>query len=338
MLFHQFDCRMPRNYNAFVRYMAIDEALQGGKYKSIDQLIEMCFYRSGYDASARTIEKDIRFLRKELDAPIPKAVRINGVRCYYYSDPSFSITQNPLIYEDILVLKQVRKVFSDFPRLSFLEELNQLVDRLDRIMQTGQLEVNKAVSFERNLNVEGLQWINQCYSAITRRRKIKVMYQPFDFSETMNITVSPLLLKEYRNRWFLFGREQNNHHIMNLALDRIQSIEITEIEITSQEQFDSETFFHDIVGVSKPYYRQPVEVKLWVSAAISPYWQTKPLHQTQQLISHHEDGDIYRLCVIPNFELKAEILRYGSEVKVLQPDSLRQEIADEVAQLTQLYS
>lgn len=52
--------------------------------------------------------------------------------------------------------------------------------------------------------------------------------------------------------------------------------------------------------------------------------ETKPLHHSQLIIARNEEtGEItFEICVIPNKELYANILSYGSGVKVLSPHSV----------------
>lgn len=60
----------------------------------------------------------------------------------------------------------------------------------------------------------------------------------------------PYLLKEYRNRWFVFGHRKGN--LINLALDRVHNIKIAEKErFVENDLFDPQTFFDDLVVVAK---------------------------------------------------------------------------------------
>jgi len=328
---------MPKNYNAFLRCLALDEDLHGGSCKSLDQLCEACYNRVGYPAKARTVEKDLRVMRETFDAPIPKAKHEGGERYYHYTDPSFSIIKNPYLYKDVVVLQQLRQVISDFPQLPIFDEFNNLVYRFERILASHEQDVPKPLSFEYNLEVEGLSWLQPAYRAIVEGKQVQINYKPFDFSKPLSMYFSPLLIKEYRNRWFLFGREKKSCEIMNLALDRIQNMEMIQQFVDSDDKFDTTAYFRDIIGVSKPYDTDSSEIKIWVSHKITPYWQTKPLHESQQLLQHNAEGSIYEFILIPNFEFKGELLRYGAQVEVLEPLSLRDEMADQVQQMAKVY-
>ncbi len=77
------------------------------------------------------------------------------------------------------------------------------------------------------------------------------MYQSFSAWQPQECILCPYLLKEFRNRWFVFGSRATNLVLFNLALDRIVSIEPVDIPFRDNPNFDPEHFFDDVIGVSK---------------------------------------------------------------------------------------
>jgi predicted DNA-binding transcriptional regulator YafY len=68
------------------------------------------------------------------------------------------------------------------------------------------------------------------------------------------------------------------------------------------------------------------------------YEISKPIHNTQRPPKILEDGRVLiRINVIPNFELTQKILSYGDRVEVLQPISLREEVAQRLDKASRLY-
>ena len=61
---------------------------------------------------------------------------------------------------------------------------------------------------------------------------------------------------------------------------------------------------------------------------------TKQHHS--QKIKDKEQG-IIEITVIPNRELEAQLLWFGNDVEVLQPETLRQQIAEKIANMHDLY-
>ncbi|WP_317164346.1 WYL domain-containing protein [Sphingobacterium sp. SGG-5] len=60
----------------------------------------------------------------------------------------------------------------------------------------------------------------------------------------------PYHLREYNNRWFLFGRNKDYLTLTNLAPDRILSIADGKHPYIENTEWDFNEYFEDIVGVS----------------------------------------------------------------------------------------
>ncbi|WP_367171452.1 WYL domain-containing protein [uncultured Tenacibaculum sp.] len=61
----------------------------------------------------------------------------------------------------------------------------------------------------------------------------------------------------------------------------------------------------------------------WVDKTNTPYVLTKPFHKSQRLIKYTDDGAIFNVLVIPNYELERLILGFGNSIEVLKPEKLR---------------
>ena len=128
-------------------------------------------------------------------------------------------------------------------------------------------------------------------------------------------------LKQYNNRWFLFGRVDGRDDITNLALDRIVSMTVaSDVPFIPNDSTDFEHFFDDVVGVTVPHI-EPMTIELQLSEKRFMYVVSKPLHHTQKTID--ENNHIISIRVIPNRELDQQILSYGADMEVLAPDAYR---------------
>jgi len=123
-------------------------------------------------------------------------------------------------------------------------------------------------------------------------------------------------LKEYNNRWFLFGWNHDDNYIQNLALDRMQEIDSTG-EMYVDNQTDFTEYFEDIIGVSNDLKAKVEDVAIRLSDSIIPYIKSKPLHGSQII-----KDNILHLKVKLNYELEAVILSYGENMRVLTPPEL----------------
>ena len=67
------------------------------------------------------------------------------------------------------------------------------------------------------------------------------------------------------------------------------------------------------------------------------YIQTKPLHRTQELIQTEKKKSIFRIQLIPNYELESLFLSYGENIRVIKPKSLANKLKARVGKSVKNY-
>ena len=135
----------------------------------------------------------------------------------------------------------------------------------------------------------------------------------------------------------MFGLTTNGvyQNISNLALDRIQEIEHTTETYIPNTTLDFEEYFEDIIGVTKLANDIPVKISLRFSAHRLPYVLSKPMHESQR--NNRADEGIIELEVVPNKEFYQRLLSFGSDVEVLEPQFVREEMTKHTQKLYELY-
>ena len=112
--------------------------------------------------------------------------------------------------------------------------------------------------------------------------------------------------------------------LQNLALDRIHSLEVLPQEhYIKNTFFDPNTFFDDLIGVTKNSGSKAEKVGFKVKADEAPYIITKPIHRSQQLIERLADGSvILEIEVVINHELERVFFGYADGIQILYPETL----------------
>lgn len=317
---------MPANKNALIRYKTIDNCLRN-KYRrwTIDNLVDACS-DALYDmegitkgVSLRTVQADLQIMRSDklgYNAPI----EVYDGKYYRYADPNYSIFDMPLSENDYEIMKEAVEMLKQLEDFDHFSEMADVVGRLQDKLSISKSNRNPIIHFDSMPNLKGLELLNPLYNYIANKQTLRIMYQSFNAKEASEYILYPYLLKEYRNRWFLFGSVKKDLVLYNLALDRMVSIEPIEEPFRENPKFDSEKFFDDVIGVSKNIDNKPRTIKFWASREQSKYIQTKPLHHSQQLIRENKDGScIFQISVVINFELYSVLMSYGPGVRVIYP-------------------
>jgi len=326
---------------AFIRYWAYDRCLQKQGFKHTWQDLQRAANRDLEDRAYEPIKKTQFFEDiKALKAPpwsAPIETYREGSQVYYrYSEPGFSIRKQDLNEEEAEQVRSALLVLSRFKGMPQFEWVQEMIPKIEQTFHLGE-QTQAVIGFEQNVDLKGLHYFGELFNAILHKKVLKIKYKSFKHEEAQEQIIHPWYLKQYNNRWFLFGKNPDYKEVTNLALDRIEG-EILPVNqrFIENTEIDFDEYFEDIIGVTKPVGKQVEKVKLWFSPAQAPYIHTKPLHGTQKE-KLDESGLTVTIEVIPNVELEQLILRYGENCKVLEPDYLRQQIQERLKKLIQNY-
>jgi len=227
------------------------------------------------------------------------------------------------------------QIFSRFAGTPQFEWVNEMIPMLES--KFGLIErKNEVISFESNIDLKGLHFLPPLFNAINNERVLLINYKDFKSSKPYQITFHPYYLKQYNSRWFAFGlNSENQAPNWNLALDRIESISESSLGYKPTD-IDWDSYFYDLVGVTRPEGVPLQEIVLTFSREVSPYVVTKPLHPSQKHKIEPNSLEV-RITVIPNFELEKLILSFGEQVTVISPQAFKERITNRLKLANLLY-
>ncbi len=321
---------MATNKHATIRYHALDQCFSNpGRKFFIEDLIDACnreindYTGTSDGIRRRQVFDDIKFMESEQGWSIPLDKIREGKRVYYrYSDKNFSIKKQAINESEANQLKETLSILNRFkgmPQFDWMEEMLVRIESAFKLKTT----TNPIVSFEQNPFLKGLNFFTDLFNAIHYKKALDVSYQSFKQQKPNNISLHPYYLKQYNNRWFLFGYNESTNSISNLALDRIIEIKENGKEYLENEKVDFEEYFDDVVGVTVIENQKPVKVVLQISNDLFPYIESKPIHGSQKIRKRTSNGVTIELSLQLNYEFISLIFSYGEEVTVIEPEELK---------------
>ena len=316
---------MPKNKNAVIRYMYLDQMLSDryNKYtcedllRKVNERLEFAGYptiggdQSDYDhyirSGKRVIQLDLQALQDSpFNMEIDSSEKLYGSPVYRYADQTQSLFSKPLSDDEKRLLQEVLNTLGQFAGLDSFEWLNDLQERLndsrafgrgehDREMQT----TRKIISFSTNNYLEGKDYLGTLFSLISNKKVVDIDYAPFG-NGMRTIRLYPYLLKQYADRWYLIGTPPANERypyrkdfFLNLPLDRIQAIRAIDGEPYIDCDENIEERYEDIIGISY-YESEPLtSIVLAVKDSFLGYIETKPLHGSQTRFSMEEQERLH---------------------------------------------
>ena len=324
---------MPINKAARLRFEIIDECLRNrlhkwSKKKLLEVLNEKLVENYGTSASISLsqIRNDLNDMQSEYGAPIENK-REGGTVIYYYEDPEFSIIKLPLKQEDIERLKETVNLMQLIKGFTIADEIAEIIQRLENKINLSTDHKKPVIAFENPPAALGSENLGDIYKSIINRQVLKISYRHFRAKEPMEQIIHPYFLKEYNNRWFLFGWSDIYTRVENMALDRMESIKVTAGKYRENDCFDADIYFANIIGVTNIAGSPVAKIELLFNKDRAPYVVTKRLHHSQEIKTYADGRLLVKLSLSINKELKALILGFGNDIEVKKPEILRNEIA-----------
>ncbi|SDL84617.1 helix-turn-helix transcriptional regulator [Pedobacter antarcticus] len=328
---------MATNKHAIIRYEALDRCFSNkGRKFFIEELISyvanMITEYTGSEASIsrRQLFKDMDFMRSEAGFRAPIIAIKEGKKAYYkYEDPKYSIGMQQINPVEAELLKNAIEVLGRFKGIAQFDFIPELSLKLKKTFHLEDLE--NIIFFDYNEYLKNLDYLGQLLKAIQDKDVLNITYRSFNQDQEENFILHPFFLKQYNNRWFLFGQRSDYSSLTNLAIDRIISFSKSYHHEYQLFLVDPEEYFEDLIGVSKPIGAQAQLIQIKINKSLWPYIESKPIHSSQKIIAKEANYAVIQLDIIPNYEFYALLLGLGSAVEILNPKAIRLEFK---AQLT----
>ena len=334
---------MPTDKNKLLRYKVLDNCFRDtSRLYRIDDLVERCNHELARldlrPVSRRTVQLDLQTLQAE-PYNVEFDPELQRSRCYRYADLGFVLSVLTLTTTSRDALRQTIDLLRE--RCSDPDEQHPqwqwMLASLEAIAADRPMEAGAYVSFENNASFAGNVHFAALLEAVVGHHPVVVRYRPYQSTESTELKVHPYHLKQYNSRWFLFCAQEGVEGLTNLALDRILSVRpwrhaFRETDTNFQHYFD------DMVGVSVNTSMATEQIVLRVRNVRYPYVETKPFSEKQRIVSHDNLCHTIAFPLKVNNEFVAQLLSFGADIEVLQPQHLRQRLASAAEQMHRQYS
>lgn len=256
-----------------------------------------------FKVSNRTLERDFERIRVDYGLEIT----YNKSRDGYFINEQESVKVNSFF--KFLEIVTVADIFSES-----LKNSKRILEYVD---------------FDDSRFFKGKEHLRLLLIAISQNRRITFEHENYSKDTVTKYIISPLLLKEFENRWYVIGVPGDINDIRTFGLDRISNLELKGVSKINKVQYEERLAkFDNIIGL---HYEDntPVKVRILVNGVHIKYMRSLPLHHSQIIHSENEKGQYFvDFFLVTNYEFKTQILKIGPEAEVIYPDLLNQEIKE----------
>lgn len=291
-------------YSQIKRWEILISLLRRKPFLSKKDLIAILEEDYGIAISVRTFERDLSDLGSEMGIFIT----------YCHQQKGYHITREN---EDQVIsfLQFAGRIFLGDLFRDALKDFKDLTDQ---------------VKPEDYSFYEGVNHLQPILLALRNRLKISFIHENFQRNTRTPYQITPFQLREYDRRWYVVGIPDGEDHIKTFGLSRISGLKTLGLASLQPEDFSEQLKkFDRVIGLNYDAHDKAEIIRLAVSPRQYKYLKTLPLHKSQEKESKLPDGRIeVSLFVIPNYELKMQLLKLGDQIEVLEPEFLRKKIKE----------
>lgn len=329
-----------------VRYKILDSCFKN-PYKNftidvllttVNEKLIALFDDANHCIKLRQLQDDIAFMKSSEGWEIELAELFDGKKkIYRYEDLNFSINNAPLNEIELNQFQSAIQVLSQFEGMPQFDGIQEIIAKLKTDFKTITYE-KPFIGFDNNQDLKGLEHFSELYLAVQNKTVLEITYKDFKFENSYSFIFHPYYLKQYNNRWFIFGLHQESQKWdWSVAIDRIISINPSHDIFITNNEIDWNDYFSDIIGVSRNENSEIEKVVLHFDQLTGKYMENKPIHETQIHKWINDNTLELKINVIINYELERLILSYGENVQVIQPLSLKEKIKFRLGKATENY-
>lgn len=183
----------------------------------------------------------------------------------------------------------------------------------------------------------GRNYLEDIIKAMRDNRIISISYYSFNTEEYHEFDIHPYFVKAFKKRWYVVAYSPGTDDIRCYALDRMENVTISEETFKLPEDLDPAEYFKDCFGIINYEDSEVQKVVLKVDAFQSNYIRNLPLQTSQKETERTDEYSIFEYHLKPEFDFEQEIFSNMDTMEVLEPQWLREDIAEKLRNLTKKY-
>jgi len=241
----------------------------------------------------------------------------------------FTIVDNiPLTGEDLAALRIAVETLAKVNHLKGYEQLPAVFAKIHRAAKKwmgNAPAVGRAVYFDPLPRYDGSKHLPFFLEAIEASRRTEFKYRAFHAQGPKSVTFDPWFLRHYDRRWYVggFSHDPDEQFVPVFPLERIEgNPETVGYFHDKPPDFDAASYWQHIYGISLPRGGQVERIVLEFSAIQGKYFLSSPFIEPFEVLSSDEQHLTISLNLIVNYELVRKLASFGSDVRVLEPASL----------------
>jgi len=286
----------------------------------------------------RTVYRDLDAL---MFAGFPVVSEKRDGRSYYRFVESFQLGDVPFTPDEILALALGEDLLGTLEGTVFHDSIRSALAKIraglgpeltEFVAQLGQAFRVLPGPHKRYAHLR--ETIAALNDAVLGGRTVCIQYKTGSTGSVSRRELDPFRVWYRSGGLYVVGHDHKSGELRTFAVERIQSLQATEKRFEPDPAFDFDAY----IGASFGVIAEPAtKVRILFDARWTTYVEERIWHESQKL-THRDEGRVeLEMEVGGAAEVRTWILSFGAGAEVLEPDSLRAEVAAELAGALERY-
>lgn len=314
------------------RMLKLHHRLQSRRFPNCRKLSEEL------EVSAKTIQRDIDFMRYRLELPIEYDPLRFG---YFYSEPVTNFPSIEVSEGEIVALFVAQKALSQYRGTSFEKPLKaafkKMTDGLKDDVTFEWEDVESSISFRGiGTSMADINLFETVSKAVLRSEEISFRYRKLKSASYETRRAQPYHLGCIENQWYLFAHDLTRRQLRTFALPRMREVKNSGTHFRRPANFSIGNYLSGSFGVFSGQSRQLARIRFDAFAA--RLVGERQWHVSQKL-KPLADGALEMTFELGSLEeIERWILSWGEHARVLEPPALVARIQQATAAMQQAYA
>lgn len=315
----------------FERYLWFQREIKQNKHPNAQTLAAQ------FEITGKTAQRNIEFMRNRLNAPLRYIPRLRG---YDYEDNTWELPGLWLHEDELISLVLSYRLAAAVPDNSVKTALRTFLNQIIANHASANFSIDE---LSNKISVKNIAYartneiiFHRLLEALLRSCPVRIEYYSPHNDQTTTRDILPLHLLNYMGTWHIIAHCNVKKELRDFVLSRIKTVSVCEnpvdvhVPATRVKEYIRQTF-----GIFQG--KETMEVCLRFAKDIAPWIAEQSWHPAQKT-KVEKDGRLYLTIPVADFrEIKREILRYGSQVEVISPAALREEMKKEIENMKKVY-
>jgi len=291
------------------------------------------------ECSRATVNRIIQEMRLYFNAPLEYDRERNG---YYYDTRDGQAFELPGVWfnaAELHALLTTQQLLEQAQPGLLNNHLKPLKTRIEKLLTSAQLDGSEIAKRVRILRMAGRNTSGEHFQtvagALLQRRRLAIRYHSRSSDTKTQREISPQRLTHYRDNWYLDAWCHQRNGLRSFAVDRLREAKVLGKRAKDIAKKELDAHFASSYGI---FAGKPKHTALLRFTPGRARWVAEEQWHPQQQSLLLGDGSYeLRIPFSDPSELVMDILKHGAEVEVLEPQTLRDEVASQLRRGAEQY-